>query len=55
MGSAHVLPFRAKTQKGFIDSQLDSKGGLGTRITKRYGHPSNYKTDGYEIGLRVRM
>lgn len=55
MGSAHVLPFRAKSAKGYIDSLLDSKGGLGPRITKRYGHPTNYRADGYEIGLRVRM
>eukprot|EP01039_Chlorochromonas_danica_P003927 gene3927-4291_t len=55
MGSANVLPFGSKTAKGYIDTMLDSKGGLGPRITKRYGHPSNYRSDGYDIGLRVRI
>lgn len=25
------------------------------RMTKRYGHPSYFRKDGYDIGLRVRV
>ncbi len=30
-------------------------GYFGMRVTKRYGHPSYFRLDGYDIGLRVRV
>lgn len=36
---------------------LDSveHGYFGMRVTKRYGHPSYFRLDGYDVGLRVRV
>jgi hypothetical protein len=37
-----------------IDS-LETTALDGNNIKKRYGHPSYYKGDGYDVGLRVKM
>ncbi len=43
-----------RSSKVTVDS-LDMDLGVNHSIKKRYGHPSYYKADGFEVGLRVKV
>jgi len=49
-GVAHKRVSRSTTI-----TSLDANDAFPAAVVKRYGHPSTYKEDGYDFGLRVRV
>ena len=38
-----------------FDSFQSADAQIAARVTKRHGHPTYFRKDGYDIGLRVRV
>lgn len=52
-GGSHTLAHKRLSRSTI--SSLDANDAFPTTVIKRYGHPSSYKEDGYDFGLRVRV
>jgi hypothetical protein len=52
--AAKFSPTRRRGSKMTVDT-LEANSPENNIIRKRYGHPSYYKGNGYEVGLRVRV
>lgn len=47
---------RSSTSSTVVSNEaLDSDTTRLGQLSKRYGHPSYYKVDGYDVGLRYRV
>jgi hypothetical protein len=55
MGCAASSSANGRRSSKVTINSLETEIGDSNNVKKRYGHPSYYKTDGYEIGLRVSM
>lgn len=53
LGSPTLKRRRSTATVASLDALTDQQ--VATSIKTRYGHPSQFKEDGYDIGLRVRV
>jgi hypothetical protein len=52
------LPMKKRgtfTSISTAESRDSIEGAFGIRVTKRYGHPTYFRNNGFDIGLRVRV
>eukprot|EP01034_Spumella_vulgaris_P028990 gene28990-35955_t len=55
MGCAASSTANGRRSSKVTINSLETDLGDSNAVKKRYGHPSYYKTDGFEIGLRVSI
>jgi hypothetical protein len=55
MGCSASKGTRKRTNSKVTIDSLETELADHKEMKKRYGHPSYYKTDGYEVGLRIKV